>query len=255
MKMNNKVSFPNTKLQANDESMAPDSLTSHKIVNWLGGLASMILIVYSLFTIVIVAFIGGPPSTIDECFSMVNENRLNGLLRLDVLTVFVMPLYYLLFYSLYVALKKTNYELVTISTILIFVGLTLFLATPSVFSYLHLSDKFAAATTDQQRNQILAAGEAILASDMWHGTGARIGGLLLQSGATLISFVMLKCNVFNKLTAHTGIVTHGLDLIHIIIGFFLPGIAVMLMAIAGPLYLLWFALIGTRLFKLALIKI
>lgn len=44
------------------------------------------------------------------------------------------------------------------------------------------------------------AGQAILASDMWHGTGARIGGLLMQSGALIVSVVMLKNSVFNKLT-------------------------------------------------------
>jgi len=48
----------------------------------------------------------------------------------------------------------------------------------------------------------------------------------------------------------SGIITHGLDLLHIIIGFFIPAMGIVLMAIAGPLYLLWFPLIGMRLFKL-----
>jgi hypothetical protein len=139
---------------------------------------------------------------------------------------------------------------VTISTILTFAGVTLFLATPSVFSYLYLSDRFFAATTELQKNNLIAAGESILAYDMWHGTGAIIGGLLLQTGAFLISLIMLKTNIFNKTTAITGIVTHGLDLLHIIIGFFLPSIGNILMFIAGPLYLLWFPLVGIRLFKL-----
>ncbi len=224
--------------------------SSTKTIFRIGGISCFILIAYSLLTIMIMVFIGPPPKTIDECYSMLIENRFYGLLRLDVLTVFIMPLYYLLFLSLYVALKYTDYALATISTILVFVGLTLFLATPSVFSYLHLSDKFATATSDLQKNQILAAGESILASDMWHGTGARIGGLLLQTGAVLISIVMLKTNSFNKLTAITGIVTHGLDLAHIIIGLFLPTIGLVLMSIAGPLYFLWFPLLGLRLFKL-----
>jgi len=210
----------------------------------------MILIAYSLITMLIMVGIGTPPESIEECFSMLKENRLYGLLRLDILTVFVMPLYYLLFYSIYLALKDTNKELLSISTILVFAGLTLFLATPSVFSYLHLSDEFAKATIESDKNQLIAAGEAIIASDMWHGTGAKIGGILMQLGALIISMIMLKSNVFNKLTAYTGIVTHGLDLAHIVIGFFLPTVGIILMAIAGPLYLLWFPLIGIRLFKL-----
>lgn len=224
--------------------------TSIRLLYQLGGLTCLILIAYSLITMLIMVLIGTPPETIEECFSMLKENRLYGLLRLDILTVFVMPLYYLLFYSIYLALKDTNKELLSISTILVFAGLTLFLATPSVFSYLYLSDEYAKATIVSDKNQLIAAGEAILASDMWHGTGAKIGGILMQLGALIISIIMLKSNVFNKLTAYTGIVTHGLDLAHIVIGFFLPTVGIILMAIAGPLYLLWFPLIGIRLFKL-----
>jgi hypothetical protein len=161
-----------------------------------------------------------------------------------------LPLYYALFFSLFLALKKTDYGLVTLSTIIVFAGLTLILATPSVLSLLDLSDKFNNSTSDIQKNQFLAAGESILASDIWHGTGARIGGLLLQSGAVMISVIMLRSNIFNKVTAITGILTHGFDLLHIIIGFFLPAIAVILMAIAGTFYLLWFPLVGVRLFKM-----
>lgn len=109
-----------------------------------------------------------------------------------------------------------------ISIILVFAGVTLFLATPSVFSYLHLSDKYAIATSELEKSQLLSAGEAIIASDMWHGTGAKIGSLLMQIGALIISILMLKNNVFTKLTAYIGILTHGLDLSHILIGFFLP---------------------------------
>ena len=224
--------------------------TSIRLLYQLGGLTCMILIAYSLIMMLIMVGIGTPPETIEECFSMLNENRLYGLLRLDILTVFVMPLYYLLFYSIYLALKDTSKELLSISIILVFAGLTLFLATPSVFSYLYLSDEYAKATIESDKNQLIAAGQAILASDMWHGTGAKIGGILMQLGALIISMIMLKSNVFNKLTAYTGIVTHGLDLAHIVIGFFLPTVGIILMAIAGPLYLLWFPLIGIRLFKL-----
>ena len=232
------------------ESSYPNS--SYKTILWIGGTSCMILIAYSLITLLVMSLIGGPPETIEQTFSILHDNKLYGLLRLDILTVFVMPLYYSLFFSLYIVLKKTDYGLVTISTILAFAGLTLFLATPSVFSYLYLSDKFTAATTDLQKNQLLAAGESILASDMWHGTGAKIGGLILQIGALLISIVMLKTNVFNRITAITGIATHGLDLLHIIVGFFLPSLGNVLMFIAGPLYLIWFPLVGLRLYKLRL---
>ncbi|HEY3310420.1 MAG TPA: hypothetical protein VGK00_02160 [Anaerolineales bacterium] len=227
---------------------SPASAT--RVLYWLGGLVSIILILYSLMTIMVMVFIGGPPLTIKETYSMLAENKFYGLLRLDIMTVFVMPLYYLLFYSIYKALKNTGGEIIPIATILVFAGLTLFLATPSVFSYVYLSDKYAQAATEIQRSQFLAAGEAILASDMWHGTGALVGGILLQTGAFLVSIAMLKQKMFSRLTAYTGIITHGLDLAHILLGFFLPAVGVMMMAVAGVLYLLWFPLVGIDLFKL-----
>src|SRR5687768_11913668 len=131
----------------------------YKSLYKLAALASLLLIIYSLATIVIVAVIGGPPVTIEECCSMLNENKLYGLLRLDILTVFIMPLYYLLFYGIYVALRKETYWLNSVSIVFVFAGVTLFLATPSVFSYLHLSNKYAVAVSDSQRNHFLAAGE------------------------------------------------------------------------------------------------
>jgi hypothetical protein len=85
---------------------------------------------------------------------------------------------------------------------------------------------------------------------MWHGTGALIGGLLLQTGAVLISLVMLKSEAFGKATAIIGILTHGLDLAHILVWFVAPALGNMIMFVAGPLYLLWFPMIAWRLFRL-----
>lgn len=229
-----------------------DSISSqHRLLHQLGGWSSFLLLGYSLATILVMTLIGPPPETVTDCFKMLSDNKLAGLLRLDLLTVFFMPLYFILFYSLYQALVKTNRELLRISTLFVFSGLILFLATPSVFSYLHLSNLYQSAGSEAEQHQLLSAGQAILASDMWHGTGARIGGILMQSGALIISVIMLKGGVFNRFTAYTGIVTHGLDLLHILVGFFLPAMGNILMAIAGPLYLLWFPLIGIRMFKLS----
>ena len=104
--------------------------SSIRLIYQMGGLTCMILIAYSLITMLIMIGIGTPPETIETCFAMLKENRLNGLLRLDILTVFIMPLYYLLFYSIYLALRDSNKELVSISTIFVFADLTLFLAAP-----------------------------------------------------------------------------------------------------------------------------
>lgn len=217
----------------------------------VAGVSTLLLLLYSFATLLIVAITGGQPTTVEEVFAMLQENRLVGLLRLDLLTVFIMPLYYVLFLSFFVALWRTNPVYASLAALLAFAGLTLFLATPSVFSYLFLSDQYAAATTDAQRAQLIAAGNAIYASDMWHGTGALIGGMLLQIGAVLISVVMLKGGAFGKATAYVGILTHGLDLAHILVWFMVPALGNIIMFAAGPLYLIWFPMIALRLFRMS----
>ncbi len=215
-----------------------------------GSIVAWVLLAYSLATMMILVVIGVQPATAQEGFRMLQENRLIGLLRLDVLSILVMPLYYVLFLSLYAALKRTGGAVVSLATLLVFAGVTLFLATPSAFSWLSLSDKFAVASSAAEKAQLLAAGEAILTSDMWHGSGALIGGILLQTGTLLVSIAMLWSKGFGKLTAWVGIVTHGLDLLHIPLEMLFPGMGNPLMAVAGPLYLVWFPLVAYRFFKL-----
>ena len=216
-----------------------------------GGVAALILIVYSLATIVQLLVLGGQPATAAEAFRLLQNSRIVGLLRLDLPTVVVMPLYYFLSLGLFAALRRTDRANAILSTALAFVGVTLLLATPTALSMLSLSQKYAAANTDTTRTQLLAAGEAILAADIWHGTGAIVGGVLVQSGAVLISVVMLRGNVFSKTTAYVGIVMHGFDLAHIVFGILVPVSGLILMAIAGPLYPIWFFLVGRRLLQLA----
>jgi len=217
----------------------------------IGGIAALVLIVYSLATIVQMMVLGGQPASAAQAFDLLQRHRVVGLLRLDLPTVAVMPLYYLLFLGLFAALRKVDHANALLSTALAFAGVTLVLATPTALSMLPLSDKFAAATTDAMRAQLLAAGEAIMAADIWHSTGAILGGVLLQCGAVLISVVMLRGSVFSKATAWLGIVMHSLDLAHIVGGLFLPISGVILLAIAGPLYPVWFFLVGRRLLRLA----
>ncbi len=216
----------------------------------IGGISAMVLLLYSLATMLILILIGGQPESAREGFAMLQENKLTGLLRLDILAIAVMPLYYVIFLAIYGSLRSMREGLAAVATLLVFAGLTLFLATPSAFSWIALSDKYAAAMDEAQKAMLLASGEAIMASDMWHGSGAMMGGVLLQTGALLVCILMLGNRAFTRATAYVGIVTHGLDLLHIFAAFLLPMAGVALMAVAGPLYLFWFPLLSRDLFKL-----
>jgi hypothetical protein len=43
---------------------------------------------------------------------------------------------------------------------------------------------------------------------------------------------------------------HGFDLAHLLVGLFFPLGGIILMAIAGPLYLVWFPLLARDVFRL-----
>jgi hypothetical protein len=223
--------------------------------NWsglykIGGVAALIFLIYSLVTMIIFLGIGVLPETALDAFNLLQENKLVGLLRLDSLTLLIVPFYYPIFLSIYVAIRRDNLAYATLSALLAFAGVTLFLATPSVFPLVSLSDKFAAATTDAQRQQILTVGEALISSDMWHSSGAKIGGVLMLIAALTFSIVMLKSEDFGKGTAYVGIISHGLDLVRIFVGLFIPQVGASIMAVAGTLYLVWFPLLARDFFRL-----
>jgi hypothetical protein len=160
------------------------------------------------------------------------------------------PLYYPVFLALFAALRPAHLSLTTLALGLAIAGVTLFLAAPSAFSWLTLSDKFAVATDEARKAGLLAAGEAILAADTWHGTGPWLGGLLMQIAAVLMSVVMLGSRSFTRATAYTGLVTHGLEVVRIPLALFFPTGSFVLLAIAGPLYLVWFPLLARDFFRL-----
>jgi hypothetical protein len=233
----------------------PDPLSGDADAGWrgvcrIGGWAALVSLAASLATMVVLFTVGGPPETAEETFALLQNQRIVALFRLELLTLFNVGAYYLWLFGLYAALKRTDAALSALATVLAFAGVTLFLASHPLSSLITLSDRWAAVATEAQRVQLLAAGEALMAADMWHSTGAAFGGVIIECGAILISLVMLRSTVFSRTTAWVGLATHGLDLTQILLGLFVPVVKVAIMMVAGPLYLVWFFLIGRRLLQL-----
>ncbi len=217
-----------------------------------GGWTSILFLIYSLVTILILVLLdGGYPKTATECFNMLKENRFVALLRLDIVSVVVIPFYYLLFFSIYQALR-INYELIAkVALFCTLAGVTIFIAGLNLASIVILSDKYQLATSPEMKQQLLAACESMMANDMWINTGAIIRGILIETGAIIFSVLMLKTMVFNKITGWVGVLTHGFDLLSIVVGLFFLPIKEIFTMVAGPLYIAWFILIGIRLFQLS----
>jgi hypothetical protein len=73
----------------------------------------------------------------------------------------------------------------------------------------------------------------------------------MQTSTLLFSIMMILTAGFSKITAWLGVVMHGLDLLHVLVGLFLPSVGAVLMIIAGPLHLIWFPLLARDLSRLS----
>jgi hypothetical protein len=175
-----------------------------------------------LFLIQIIVFIlYPPPSTVIGYFTLFQNNKLVGLLDLDLLSLADYALMGLMFLALYVALRRTSQSWMTIAAALAFVGIAVYFASNTAFNMLSLSDQYAAATTDAQRSMLLAAGQAMLA--IYQGTAFDVSYVLVSVAPLIMSVVMLRSNVFSKATAYVGILANILGL-----GIFLPAIGLFL---------------------------
>ena len=176
--------------------------SAYKSLYKIGGAAALIVAV--LLPIEIIVFTAYPlPSTVIGYFTLFQSDRLIGLLDLYLLEIAIYALFVPMFLALYAALRRANESYMALATTLAIIGIAVFLATNNPISMLSLSDQYAAATTDAQRSQFLAAGQAMLANMNQRAVGGFNTGLFLVSVAGLIvSSVMFQSKSFSRLTAY-----------------------------------------------------
>jgi hypothetical protein len=216
----------------------------------IGGTAALLQLVCLLITFVVSFTLGLKPDTVEEYFTLLQTDRLAGLLRSDFLILVLIALYLGTFPALYVALRSISPVYTAMATLFTLMAVAVCFATHSGFSMLYLSDQYAAATTAVQRSQLLAAGEAVVASNMWHSSGAYMSGILLQGAGVMISVIMLRSKDFSKVTAYAGLLANGFDLAQHILHPFAPSLSSIFLMISGPFYLVWFPMLARDLFQL-----
>ena len=175
----------------------PQDVTNEKAYSqWhslcrVGGIAALLQLICVLTSLVVGIMVGAEPTTVEEYFTLLQQDRLVGLLRMDFSTLLLIYLYPLTTFGMYAALRQSNKAYAALAVALIFVGTTLALAPHSAFSMIRLSDQFAAATSVVQQGQLLAAGEAVISSGMWNSTSGFLAGIFMQGGSAIISVVIL----------------------------------------------------------------
>lgn len=215
----------------------------------LGSLASALqFLLILLFAMTSLKF-GLRPETAIEAFEAFEKGSVYGLMKDELLIIIMLSLYFVSFSALFFVLKNHRFTTVFLAVLFTFAAVLLTLATHSGFSLMHLSHLYKEAIDENVKNQILAAGEAVLASNMWNGTSSYFSGFLLQGGGVMISLAMMGSGRFKMITIISGIMGNGLDLIQHAIHHWIPGPAEILLRIAGPFYLMWYVMLAIDLFK------
>jgi len=226
--------------------------SAYKSLYRLGGAAALVVVLLILG--VVIGFTVYPqPSTVSDWFELFQSNKVIGLLDFWGLEVLMYAMFALVFLTLYVMLREADQGRMAIAITFSLLGVGIFLATNNPFTMLSLSDQYAAATTDAQRTTLLAAGQAVLANTSQRVVGGFNVGLFLVSVAGLIvSSVMLQSSAFSRSTAYVGMLAWTLSLVDYLRQIVTQSATIALLVILPNALLLvvWFVLVGRRLYQL-----
>lgn len=216
----------------------------------IGGVAAILQLASILAYSIIVGILGPKPTSATEYFAIYQSSRLESVLRGDLLLLILIGLYLGTFPALYVALRRLSPVYTALATLFTLIAVTLSFANESTFSLLHMGDRYAAAATAEQRAQLLSAGEAVIAADMWNSSSAYMSGILLQGAGVMISVIMLRSQDFSKVTAYAGLLGNGFDLVQHILHPFAPSISGFIIMFMGLFYFVWFPMLARDFFKM-----
>jgi hypothetical protein len=150
--------------------------------------------------------------------------------------------------ALYRALRRVNHDalLIGVSFVLLFAVLDLAVTWSNYGSLVGLTDRYAAAATDTQRANYVAAAEYASAALRF---GLGVYSILVPSlGILLVALVMLR-GVFGKPTAYVGVASGILGIVSVV-GPFLVGALGSTIIVASLLTTTWVFLVGYRLYRL-----
>jgi hypothetical protein len=191
----------------------------------------------------LVFVVWGQPDTAIGWFALFENNPLHGLLAFELLFVVNATFGIATTLALYVALRRVSESLMAIALALGLVEAVALIVARPAFEMLYLSEQHAAATTDAQRDLFLAAGETVLAT--FHGTAFHISYNLFSVYLLMVSIVMLRSQIFGRVTASAGILAAILNW-----GLYVPGIGILLSVLSVVPLAIWNVLIASRLFRL-----
>lgn len=192
------------------------------------------------------------PTTTADWYALLQANPFVGLSFLAFFDLFNYILVGVIFLGLAVALWQANKSAATLALASGLLGVALNLASNISLTMLSFSQRYAAVTSEAQRADLLAAGQAILAGNGQlsgvPGTSALVSLLLVALAGLLFSFALLP---FHRTAAILGLLSSGCDLAYCLVFPLTPVAPVyLLLAAAGLFWMLWHLLVARFLWQL-----
>ena len=214
----------------------------------LGGISAFLMVLIIIIQLII--FMSAPQpldGTALDWFMLFQKNLLIGLIDFELLMIVYMILFIPLALAFFILFRRASPSWITLYLALSLIGVMCFITARPAFEMLSLSNGYYAANTDALRAAFLAAGEAKLAS--FHGTAFHISYILGSITGLIISFVMLKTNVFSKTTAYVRIASSVCDF-----GLYIPTVGIYISILSVIFLFIWNILVARRLFQLGTVS-
>jgi hypothetical protein len=206
----------------------------------IAGISALVIVAFIPLQMV-VFFVWPPPHSVGDWFLLFQSNWLIGLLDMDLLLIVDYVLLIFIYPALYFSLKNVNKSLMTIATVLAFIGTATYFSSTTAFEMLSLSNQYSTASTSIEKSNLLTAGQTMLVT--WQGSAFNISYVLSAVALLIISVVMLKSQFFKKITAYTGIITGVLMIVPPTVGM----IGIILSILSLIPMVVWLILISRRL--------
>jgi hypothetical protein len=210
----------------------------------LGGVSALTMV--GIIIVQMIVFMSAPPpyeGGASAWFALFQNNKIIGLIDFELLMIVYMFLSLPITLALYILLRRVSPSFTAIYVVLSLTGIISFIVARPAFEMLSLSNSYAAAATDAERAVYLSAGDTLLT--VFHGTVFQVSYILGSLGGLIVSFLMLKTDVFNKTTAYLRIASSVFDF-----GLYVPVVGMYISILSVLFLLIGDILVARRLFQL-----
>lgn len=231
-----------TSLTISAESRVPDSRWKDMYrVGTVSSIAMLATIAFAIAAFFIWPYkLAGAP--VSEIFTLLQNDRLAGLMSLELQMLLVQPVMVLTSFALYAALKQVNESFALLALALGIMGNLLMFSARPVNELVYLSDRYISTASEIMKSQYLTAGETYLA--LYEGTAFTAATIFISVAGVVNALLMLKSRYFHKAAGYLGVVSSILG-----ISIFIPSVGPVL-SFAGTVgAVAWNALLARAFFR------